>query len=77
MRTTSRNALALLVIALSLPILAGCVTTTDSSAGIRVYCDNADPITWSDKDTDETIRQAKANNAVWKELCGKKQTKGT
>lgn len=66
----SRSAPALLVIALSLPILAGCVTTTDSSAGIEIYCDNAEPITWSDKDTDETIRQAKARNAVWKELCG-------
>jgi hypothetical protein len=25
---------------------------------------------WSDNDTDETIRQAKAHNAVGKRLCG-------
>jgi hypothetical protein len=29
----------------------------------------AKPIFWSAKDTDETLKQIKAANAVWKSLC--------
>ncbi|MFG1184925.1 hypothetical protein [Xanthobacter aminoxidans] len=50
-------------------MLAGCATTTGSGA-TRVYCGAAAPIRWSLSDTDETIRQAKAANAVGRRLCG-------
>jgi hypothetical protein len=33
------------------------------------YCMIAKPIFWSAKDTDETLKQIKAANAVWKSLC--------
>lgn len=29
------------------------------------------PVGWSKKDTDDTIREVKANNAAWKAWCGK------
>lgn len=50
-------------------MLAGCATTMGSGA-TRVYCGAAAPIRWSLSDTDETIRQAKAANAVGRRLCG-------
>jgi hypothetical protein len=28
-----------------------------------------EPIRWSKKDTDDTIRQAKEHNAAWKAIC--------
>ena len=49
--------------------LAGCATTTGTGA-TKVYCGAAAPIAWSVSDTDETIRQAKAHNAVGRRLCG-------
>jgi hypothetical protein len=53
-------------------ILAGCATTTASVATDAVACSAFEPIRWSRKDTDETIRQAKEHNAVWAALCGTK-----
>lgn len=52
-----------------MPMLAACATTTGSGA-TTVFCEGARPIRWSAADTDETIRQAKAHNAVGKSLCG-------
>lgn len=49
--------------------LAGCATTTGTGA-TKVFCASAQPITWSVTDSDETIRQAKAHNAVGRKLCG-------
>lgn len=52
-------------------LLAGCVTTTDTAATEGVPPEAADPlavcvvwlpISWSSKDTDQTIAEAKANN---------------
>lgn len=34
------------------------------------FCQAAAPIYWGEGDTDETIRQVKAHNAVWKARCG-------
>ena len=70
-----------LTLLLAMPILAGCARTMALSAPIDYgLCDDPrtpekwdgllQPIRWSDKDTDETIRQAKANNAQGLELCG-------
>lgn len=57
-----------------LPILGGCATMTgsvaptdDAHAG---FCDVAEPIYWSVKDTDATIEAVKEHNAVGKKLCG-------
>ncbi|MBB3771501.1 hypothetical protein FHS55_002100 [Angulomicrobium tetraedrale] len=36
----------------------------------KAVCDSFRPVLWSDADTDETIRQAKANNAVGRAICG-------
>ena len=53
-------------------LAAGCATTT---AGVatesgRALCEQFEPIRWSARDTDETIRAAKAHNAVGARLCG-------
>ena len=34
------------------------------------FCDTAKPILWAPADTDATIRQVKAHNAVGKDQCG-------
>lgn len=52
----------------ALMILGGCATTTDGG-GTEVFCRAAVPLRWSAADTDETIRQAKAHNAVGRALC--------
>jgi hypothetical protein len=56
-------------------ILPGCATTTASGGtkpppvtDMRAVCAGREPIRWSRADTDETIRQAKAHNAVGREL---------
>lgn len=42
----------------------GTVTVSPDS-----FCLIAQPITWSTKDTDQTIEQVKEHNAVFKRLC--------
>lgn len=63
-----RTKLVLALIALT-PILSGCVTTT-ALGGTEVFCEVAQPITWSVNDTDQTIAEIKAYNAVGIALCG-------
>ena len=65
---TGRSAPALMLIAAMLT-LAGCATTT-GSGGTDVFCRSAQPIRWSVTDSDDTIRDAKAHNAVGVRLCG-------
>lgn len=52
----------------ALMILGGCATTT-GGGGTEVFCRAAVPLRWSAADTEETIRQAKAHNAVGRALC--------
>lgn len=52
-----------------LPILPGCATTTASVGTDAVACSAFEPMRWSKKDTDETIRQVKEHNAAWKATC--------
>lgn len=52
-------------------LVTGCVKTTAIGA-IDVYCGSVRPITWSTRDTDQTIREVKANNAVYAKLCDKR-----
>ncbi len=56
--------------------LAGCATNRIGTEGITAfYCGNDAqpgayvPVRWSKNDTDETIAQTKANNAVYKATC--------
>lgn len=57
----------------------GCARTTASSGLIETpppallqasFCEVAEPIGWSARDTDQTIKQVKQFNAVGTELCG-------
>jgi hypothetical protein len=52
-------------------ILTGCATTTASVGSDVVACSAFEPIRWSKRDTDETIRQAKEHNAAWAAVCGR------
>ncbi len=47
-------------------LLASCVT---GGAATDTFCQIYSPITWSQADTDETVRQVKLNNARWAETC--------
>jgi hypothetical protein len=55
---------------LSLLLLTGCVTTTGTVATNSVVCSIWQPVTWSTKDTDQTIREVKVSNARRKGYCG-------
>src|SRR6185312_6168555 len=55
--------------------LSGCATTTDFAGPgndllTLVACRAFRPIVWIGADTDNTLRQVKAHNAVWRSLCG-------
>jgi hypothetical protein len=50
-------------------ILPGCVTTTGSVKTEAVACGAFEPISWSAKDTNDTIRQVKEHNAAWRAVC--------
>lgn len=65
---TKRAGLALMLTVATLT-LGACATTT-GTGGTDVFCRSSQPIRWSVTDSDETIRQAKAHNAVGKRLCG-------
>ena len=66
--SSRRSARALTLIAAILT-LSACATTT-GSGGTDVFCRAAKPVRWSVRDSDDTIRQAKAHNAVGRKLCG-------
>lgn len=60
------------VIAMSLP-LALCATTptqTDATDQTKIACEAFKVITYSRRDTDETIIQVREHNAAWAHLCG-------
>lgn len=73
---------ALLLLSVILPMVGSCrtisgdgISTSDArAASILVACASFQPITWSSKDTPQTIREAKAHNAAGKAVChwGKK-----
>lgn len=55
-----------MTMALSGVALSGCAR---DMAAAFVYCQVEKPISWTKADTDQTIREVKAHNAVWKSLC--------
>jgi len=76
MPSPKRKRLALLL-SVTLP-LAACTGMTASGGTelppevdpVKVACEVFRPITWSLRDTEDTIREVKAHNAAWKALCG-------
>jgi hypothetical protein len=62
MRSIGRRLLFALVIPLLL-ILPGCATVTATVATNLSVCDVWQPVGWSIKDTDQTIKEIKINNA--------------
>lgn len=72
MRSTLFKRPATLVVLplLAMPILTGCATMT--AIGGRtdsVACSAFEPIRWSARDTDTTIRSVKEHNAAWEAVC--------
>jgi hypothetical protein len=59
---------------LSMFLLAGCASTTSLSVttdnGADAACSVWRPVSWSQKDTDQTIREVKINNARRDGFCG-------
>lgn len=55
---------------LAMPILTGCETTTATGGRINaVACSAFEPIRWSRRDTDPTIRAVREHNAAWTAVC--------
>lgn len=50
-------------------IHSGYATTTASVGNDAVACSAFEPLRWSSKDTDDTIRQVKEHNAAWVSIC--------
>lgn len=55
---------------------ASCSTLRVGTEGIKAFYCGTDakpgayvPVRWSQRDTDETIAQVKANNSVWADAC--------
>lgn len=69
MRTTFGKPALMLALALMLPLI-GCASQTGSGAKTKsAICDQFAPIRWSVSDTDESLKQIKAHNAVGKAIC--------
>ena len=65
-----RNIFAMMTAFAGISLLSGC---TPNLTAAYVYCDVSKPISWSTKDTDQTIAEVKEANAVHKSLCGGKK----
>lgn len=59
------------LLAIATAILSGCATMTATGGRTDVSCAAFEPIRWSRRDTDATIRAAKEHNAAWDALCRK------
>lgn len=64
-----RRAFAVMTAIAGISALVGC---TPNLTAAYVYCEVEAPISWSTKDTDQTIAEVKEHNAVYKSLCPKK-----
>lgn len=67
--TWRRRASRVLMASVLLATLAACAPMT-AGGGTGVFCRAARPISWSPADTDTTIQEVKAHNAVGRALCG-------
>lgn len=70
MRKTFSNVLMKLgLVLIAIATVTGCASVTSGSATDAAYCRAFRPITWAAADTDGTLRQVKAHNAVGVSLC--------
>lgn len=65
-----RKIFAAMMAIVGISSLSGCVPNMTAA---YVYCEVEAPITWSTKDTDQTIAEVKSHNAVFKSLCPNKK----
>lgn len=73
MSMSGLNVLRMLLLGLAL-ILTSCATMGTSASGpeaVRRTCEAWPYTSWSEDDTKESIRDAKANNAAKDAFCGK------
>jgi hypothetical protein len=74
LNSSARLAMRAALLLTPLLILQGCVTTTASVGADALAsspCSAFEPIRWSSKDTDGTIRQVKEHNAAWRAVCNR------
>lgn len=64
-----RHLMRAALLPMPLLILPSCATTTASIGTDAVVCSAFEPIRWSSKDTNDTIRQAKEHNPAWLSVC--------
>lgn len=62
-----RRIFATMTVTAAISALAGCAMAPLPAS--MVYCKIEKPISWSTKDTDQTIREVKEHNAVFSSLC--------
>jgi hypothetical protein len=73
---SARRAMRVALLPMPLLILAACATTTASVGTDAIACSAFEPIRWSERDTEETIRRVKGHNAAWAALCGRGEIAG-
>lgn len=56
----------LLPTAIACALLAGCASVSSAASE---FCQIAEPITWAEADTQETLRQIHRHNAKWLCVC--------
>lgn len=56
------------VLVSTLLLLSGCTTMT-GTGGTKAACLSFQPITWSKKDSPDTIKEVKGHNAAYKAVC--------
>lgn len=71
MTGSTRLWLRVALLGIATATLAGCATTTATGGRTDVSCVAFEPMRWSRRDTDATIRAAKEHNAAWNALCRK------
>ena len=72
MRFTSSRRLArpYALLPLAMPILTDCMATaTGGRTDLAAACSAFEPIRWSARDTDATIRSVKEPSAAWDAVC--------
>lgn len=70
MTSTRKQLVLALILSAAALTLSSCATLTAGGETERALCSSFRPITWSTQDTDQTIREVKAHNAVGVSVCG-------